>query len=298
MRTHTRGLSCLLAVCLATPAAIPQTQADDTATVKHLEVKGAKITTVRGALSVTVGDCSRWTEADYKALGSLTRVTNLSFGPGFTEQALPLLAGLTELEALATNGMQVSDDGVKALAQFKKLRRLAFFHPSRTFTGVGLARLADLKDLEELTVAGSFAVNNDGLAAISKLKGLKQLRVWHAGNTDEGVQRLKELPALEALTLGQRLTYQPPPCPGDRTIALLLEIKSLKTLVLQESRFSREALGRLKQLPELRQLTLDGVDLSDADFEGLKKDLPHVRVTLTRPTEAGAKRIDALFGKR
>jgi hypothetical protein len=116
-----------LAVCLATPATTGRTQADDTDIVKHLEDKGAKITTAKGALTVSVGDCSNWTEADYKALGSLTRVTNLSFGPGFTEQALPLLAGLTELEALATNGMQVTDDGVKALAQFQKLRRLAFF---------------------------------------------------------------------------------------------------------------------------------------------------------------------------
>jgi hypothetical protein len=187
---------------------------------------------------------------------------------------------------------------VKAFTRFPKLRRLAFFHPPKSFTGAGLAELAVLKHLEDLTVAGSFIVGDDALASIGKIKSLKRLRIWHAGNTNEGIKRLRELPALESLTLGQRLTYTPPACPDDETIAPLLELKTLKTLALMESRHGYESLVRLKQLPALEQLRLDGVDISEADVERLKKSMPGVRITDIKPTEVYMKRIDRLFGKK
>jgi hypothetical protein len=275
-----------------------QTNADDKDALKRLEDKGAKVTTTKGAHSISVGDCTKWTEADYKALGGIPKVTSLSFGPGFTEASLPLLTGLTDLEVFGTNGMQMTDEGVKAFTQFPKLQRLSFFHPPRNFTGAGLDKLAELKSLEDLTVAGSFSVGDDALASISKIKSLKRLRVWHAGNTNEGVKRLKELPALESLALGQRLTYTPPACPNDETIALLLEMKTLKILTLMEARYGYESLVRLKQLPDLKQLTLTGVDISEADFERLKKDMPNVRLGLTKPMEGDMKRIDKLFSNK
>jgi hypothetical protein len=100
------------------------------------------------------------------------------------------------------------------------------------------------------------------------------------------------------LTLGQRLTYTPPACPNDETIALLLKVKTLKSLVLMEARYGYESLVRLKQLPELKEMRLDSVDISDADVERLKKDMPNVRITATKPTDGHMKRIDQLFGKK
>jgi hypothetical protein len=283
---------------VATLVVFGPARADDRDVFKRLEDKGAKVTAARGSYSVMVRECSQWSEADFQALGSIPNVTSLSLGMGFTESSLPLLAGLTDLETFATNGMQVTDQGVKGVAQFRKLKRLAFFHPPRTFTGAGLGQLAVLKDLEDLSVGGSSLVGDEAMASISKIKTLKRLRIWHDGNTNEGVKWLKELPALESLTLGQRLTYTPPPCPDDATIALLLEVKTLKTLVLNESRFGYPSLVRLKQLPELKQLNLDGVDITEADVEHLKRDMPDVRITVTRPSEVFMKRIDDLFGRK
>jgi hypothetical protein len=136
------------------------------------------------------------------------------------------------------------------------------------------------------------------MAAISKLKRLQGLRVWHVGNTNEGVKNLKDLPALESLTLGQRLNQKGDACPNDETIALLTDLKTLKSLELQEARLSFDALVRLKKLPNLKKLTLNGIDISEAEVERLKKELPGVQVTLTKPNEAAIRRINALFGTK
>jgi hypothetical protein len=273
------------------------TQADEATVIQRLADKGAKITTANGAHSVSVGDCSAWSESDYRALGSVPRVTGLSLGLGFSEASLPLLASLTDLELFATNGMQLTDEGVKSLTQFSKLRRLAFFHPSRTFTGRGLDQLAALKNLEELSIGGSFAVGDEALASISRIKTLKRLRLWHIGNTNEGVKQLQDLPALESLMLGQRLTYDPPACPNDDTVTSLLEMKRLKSLTLMETRLSFSSLARLKQLPDLLKLTLDGVELSNEDFERLKHLMPTVKIDLSKPSEIYQRRIDRLLGQ-
>jgi hypothetical protein len=272
-------------------------RADDATIIKDLKEKGVTIAETKGA-GLSIADCSKLTDADYKAIGSLTNLKSLSLGVGFTDKSLPLLTSLSQLEAFTTNGLQFSDESVKEFAQFKKLRTLTFFHPGKQFTGTGLSQLAEVPNLERLSVGGSFTFSDDGMAAVSKLKRLRDLRVWHAGNTNEGVRNLKDLLALESLTLGQRLTQKGGACPNDETIALLADLKSLKSLELQEARLSYDALVRLKKLPSLKRLTLNGIDIGDADFERLRNELPGVQVTLTKPNEAAIRRINALFGAK
>jgi hypothetical protein len=271
-------------------------RADDATIIKGLKEKGATVAETKGGLSI--GDCSKLTDSDYKAISSLTNLKSLSFGVGFTEKSLPLLTSVSQLEAFTTNGFQFSDESVKEFAKFKKLRTLTFFHPGKQFTGTGLSQLAELPHLERLSVGGSFTFSDDGMVAVSKLKRLRELRVWHVGNTNEGVRHLKNLPALESLTLGQRLTQKGDACPNDETIVLLADLKSLKSLELQEARLSFAALVRLKKLPSLKKLTLNGIDIGEADVERLKKELPGAQVTLTKPNEAAIRRINALFGAK
>jgi hypothetical protein len=267
--------------------------AADDETVRQLCEKGVKVTTT----SAEVGDCSKWTEDDFKLLAKLTPLKSLSFGPGLADAHLPLLAGLTELETLQTNLSTISDDGVGGLAAFKNLKILKFFHPSKSFSGSGLAKLAGMEKLERLTVAGSLAFNDEGMAAVGKLTRLKEFRTWHAGQTLEGVKHLKALTTLKNLTLGQRLAYKPPTTIADDTLVVLAELKSLETLELQEARLKREALAQLKGLPALKTLTLAGVDIAEADVEQLRKDLSGVEIKWSKPNDVYQKRIDALFGK-
>jgi hypothetical protein len=283
--------------CLLSVIGFINAHADDATLIKGLKEKGVPIAATNGG-GLSIADCSKLTEADYKAIGSLTNLKSLSLGVGFTDKSLPWLTSLNQLEVFSTNGLQFSDESVKEFAKFKKLRTLLFFHPGKQFTGAGLSQLAELPDLAHLSVGGSFTFSDDGMAAIGKLRQLRELRVWHAGNTNQGVRNLKELPSLESLTLGQRLMQKGEACPNDETIALLADLKSLKSLELQEARLSYDALVRLKKLAGIKKLTLNGIDIGDADVERLKKELPGVRIALTKPNEAAIRRINALFGAK
>jgi hypothetical protein len=265
----------------------------DAEALQQLRDKGVKVT----ATSAEVGDCSKWTEDDFKLLAKLTKLKSLSFGPGLGDAHLPLLASLSELESLQTNLSLITDDGVGGLAALKSLKILKFFHPGKSFSGSGLAKLAGMEKLERLTVAGSLAFNDDGMAAVGKLTRLKEFRTWHAGQTLEGVKHLKTLTSLKNLTLGQRLAYKPPTTIADDTLAVLAELKSLETLELQEARLKRDALVQLKGLSGLKTLTLAGIDIAEAEVDQLRKELAGVEVKWSKPNDVYMKRIDALFGK-
>lgn len=271
--------------------------ADDAEIAGTLKDKGVTVTMTKGAATAAaISDGSKLTDADFGQLGRLVHLKSLDVNKGLTNERLALLTGLSELENLQTNVAIVTDDGLKPLAKLRSLRTLKFFHPGPSFSGAGLAHLVDLPQLQSLTVAGSLAFNDDGMEAVSQLKTLQEFRTWHAGATQEGVKKLKKLPKLKSLNLGQRLTYKPPACPTDDTVAILAELKSLETLQLSETRLSFAALQRLKQLPALKKLTLEGVDLPIADVERLKKELPTVTIAWTEPNETYKKRIRALLG--
>jgi hypothetical protein len=131
------------------------------AAVESLQKLGAKVTQTGGVVTQVQVKCDAFTEADFKALGSFTTIKDLTIsGKTITDDTLALLTGLTELERLSTDGIQLTDDGWKHFAKFQKLKSLAFFHPafrSEKFTGSGLAHLKALPNLERLTFAGSTA---------------------------------------------------------------------------------------------------------------------------------------------
>jgi len=289
-----RGLTLAALTCLLAPA---PARADEAEVARLLREKGATVTETKGVVtSVEAPDCSKWADEEFKALGGLAHLRMLSFGPGLGDASLALLAGLPELEYFSTNLSAISDEGVKSLARFRALKNLKFFHSGKAFSGAGLAALAELPNLERLTVAGSLAFNDEGMAAVGKLTRLKEFRTWHAGHTIEGVRHLKTLGALTSLTIGQRLAYAPPTSLSDETLPVLAEMKSLESLRLEEARLGFDALLRLKDLPGLKKLALEGIDLPEADVERLRKELPKVEIQWTKPNDVYKKRIDKLFG--
>ncbi len=272
--------------------------ADDAEVAQALKDRGATVVLTKGVVTrLEVGDCSKWTDEDFRRVGALSGLKDLSVGPGLTDQTLALLCGLPELEVLQTNESKVTDEGLKALLGLKKLKTLKLFHPGKAFSGTGLAALAELPALERLTVAGSLSFGDEGMAAVGKLVHLKEFRTWHVGHTLEGVKSLRSLKELKSLTLGQRLAYKPPTSLSDETLAVLAELTSLETLRLEEARLKLDSLLQLKKLAGLKTLALEGIDIPEADVDRLKKELPAVAVQWTRPNETYQKRIQALFGR-
>ena len=296
--THLRR-SCLTAAVLVLSLAPTPARADEAELARQLKEKGATLSETKGVVtSFEALDCTKWADEDFRKIGGLSHLKMLSFGPGLGDASLALLTGLPELEYFSSNLSTLSDEGVKSLARFHALKNVKFFHPGKTFSGAGLSVLAELPNLERLTVAGSLAFNDEGMAAVAKLTRPKEFRTWHAGHTLEGVKHLKSLGALTSLTVGQRLSYTPPTSLSDETLAVLAEMKSLESVRLEEARLNFDSLIRLKELPALKKLVLEGIDLPEPDLERFRKELPKVEIQWTAPNETYRKRIDKLFGPR
>lgn len=253
------------------------------ADVESLKKLGAKITETAGAVTQVNVKCDAFTEADFRTLGSFTAIKDLTIsGKTITDETIALLTGLTELERLSTDGIQLTDAGYKHFAAFQKLKSLSFFHPafrSEKFTGSGLAHLKALPNLERLTFAGSTA-GDVALEAIGQLKQLKEFRTWHTAQTQAGNAHLTKL-HLSALRIGQRLPNWGKDSPisfDESTMATLAQIKTLESLELTEARLTAKIIPHLKALPKLTKLKIETVDISAADVEAIKTALPNCQV--------------------
>jgi len=271
--------------------------AADPATAEAAKIRGAETIETKNVLTgLNFKEPKDLTPEDYQQIRRLESLKSLSFGAGLDDAALKILAGMPALESFTTNGATISDEGASAFASFPALRNLTFFHPGKAFQGTGLTALATLPNFESFSVGGSSTFADPGLVAVAGLTHLKALRVWHTGGTLEGVKALRALKELKSLLLGQSLAMKPPALLDDNTVAVLAELTSLESLTLQEARLSLPALSRLKQLPNLKRLTLDNIDIPESDIALLKQELPNAAIQWTAPSEGAKRRITALFG--
>lgn len=282
----------ITALALAFTAAL---HADDAAIAVALKAKGAEITETKGVVTgVAFKDCSKFSAEDFEQLPKLPKLNQVNLGLGANDDTLKALGVLPELEILSTNGLDATDEGIRTLLVFKKLKNLAMFHPGKRFTGVTLGALAELPAFESLTVGGSHEFGDKAMETIATIKGLKGFRTWHTYVTHVGHKQLPALKNLTSLTLGHDLNPALPAELTDDTITMLVTMSSLESLTLMEAKLSLSALSQLKNLPKLKSLTLDGVILSESDVAALKQQLPKVNVRWNKPSDAIKSRIEAV----
>ncbi|MEC9092015.1 MAG: hypothetical protein VX438_04860, partial [Planctomycetota bacterium] len=96
---------------------------------------------------------------------------------------------VAELEKIQdlTFVFQLNDEGLKELAQLKRLRRLLLVKPR--FTDDGLHYLARLPDLQSLVISGA-KITDLGLQPIAKIKSLRNLELLAMPITDQGLAEL------------------------------------------------------------------------------------------------------------
>lgn len=256
-------------------------QAGDLDTLTKL---GAKVTQTAGVITQVNVKCDAFTEADFKTLGTVTTIKDLTIsGKTITDETLALLTGLTELERLSSDGIQLTDAGYKHFAAFQKLKSLSFFHPafrSKDFTGSGLAQLKALPKLEKLTFAGSTA-GDAAMEAIGQLTQLKEFRTWHTAQTQAGNAHLLKLTGLTGLRIGQRLPDWGKDTPvsfDESTMEVLALLKALESLELTEARLNAKIIPQLQALPKLTKLKIETVDIPEADVEAIRAALPNCKV--------------------
>ena len=284
-------------IAVFTPGAF--LRADDIETGKALEQAGARVVFLGDALTqVHFRECNLVGEAELRLIGQLSKLRHLTlYGrcKALTDETLPLLSSLQNLESFGVDGAQISDEGLARLVQFKSLRSLSLFHVSFQmpgFTGVGLRQLKDIPRLESLTLAG-MSIGDDAFAAIAEITQLKQLSTWHTWQTEAGNAEIAKLPNLQSLRLGQRLPRRGIKAPSlsDSSISHLLRIQSLERLKIGEAYFSVERLKALAGLANLKKLSLHETPLSDTELESLRSALPGVEVEFTPLTEEQRRKL-------
>lgn len=301
-------LSIPVAVAVAAEATLPPLKAEsngDVSVSARLTELGAQVTQADGVITkVAFKDCSKLGDADFRLIGQLTDLKSLTlFGQckGLTDETLSYLSGLTKLEELGTDGIQVSDAGLAKFTALSSLRSLSFFHPSfgmKGFDGSGFAALKALPKLERLTVAGT-PFNDKGMAAVAEIKQLRDFRTWHTYQTQAGNESLAKLPELRSLWLGQRLRRYDGGSNAasldDSTFDVLTKLKTLESLTLDEARLSLAALRRLKELPHLKKLELRRIDIPAADIETLRAALPNVAMDWKPLTDEERTKLEAFL---
>jgi hypothetical protein len=137
-------------------------------------------------------------------------------------------------------------------------------------------------------------MGDDGFAAIAQIRSLTELSTWHTWQTEVGNAEIAKLPNLTTLKLGQRLprTGVTAPSLSDASIPTIAAIRNLERLKLGEARFTLTALRQLKDLPKLKELTIYETDISGAEIETLRAELPKVSVTFEPLTPDRRKKLE------
>lgn len=287
------------------PAAEPQTPAPAktapvpaTTPIADGEISGVTLVKTKDVVTgIDVKDCKVLTADDWKRIRQMEALKSVNLAMGFDGAALAILAGMPALESFTTNGSALTDQDLAQFAQFPNLHTLTFFHPGKGITGTGFATLASLPHLQGFTIGGSSIFGDIGMVqVVAGMPRLQEFRTWHTGVTLEGVKALTGLKELKSITLGQHLAMAPPATLNDDAVAVLAGITSLETINLQEARLDVVMLGKLKQIPGLKRLKLDNIELTGGDIDALRKLLPGVDVQWAAPDEDHLKRVNGIFG--
>ncbi|MCI0681104.1 MAG: DUF1559 domain-containing protein [Gemmataceae bacterium] len=239
----------------------------------------------------------RLTDAAIGSIAKLKRLKHLSLTSyvgstelgwmKFSRDALRPLAELRDLEHLHVVGQDIAADTL----QFPKLLSLSL-------GGAGVddacaARIAACRRLQSLELMYT-NITDDGLSKFAGLPELKRLDLNSHVVTDAGIEHLKKSPTMRHVSLrASRLT--------DESLRHLAAIPTLIRLDLHGSgqpgaivgkRFTMAGVERLKALPNLRTLWLSNVH-SDGGFLGLK-ELTQLRGLTLSMTNISELEVEAL----
>ena len=285
---------------LCTSTALCQTR------VESLTAKGAVFKKDKAGVvtEIRFADNSTLTPDDWKEVGKLTTLTRASISRSdsslLNDETAKAIAGLDQLEHFFSNGAEVSDEGMKAFANWKKLRHFGFDHwgwreaGKNKSLGAGIAHLAAIPTLESIRLGGC-RVDNSACEGLAKIKQIQSIDLFHCyAVTDEGIAKLTSLPKLKVITLGPQFT----PRITDRTLEHLSKVASLEQINITETWLTYDAgFVFLKKLPNLKVLNLKFIVADEKDIAKLKADCPKVTIDWTMPDDETTAKTKERFQK-
>lgn len=221
------------------------------------------------------GHLPHLTDAALVHLAQIKTLENLSLHwvEAITDEGIVCLKQLPSLRKLDIKNSKVTDEGLYHLCQIESLEYLDL--PDKGISDKGLAYLGELKNLRHLRIARAHYVNPNmdkdyytdrGVAELAKLQSLEELTIGSIGITDAGLDYIAKLTNIKNLWLFGCSNVT------NKGLAKLTVLKSLRNLDVFEANITIAGLSCLNELPNLRELNLHGVkqDYSGLDISGLK----------------------------
>ena len=184
-----------------------------------------------------------------------------------------------------------TDESLTVLEEFPKLTDLSL--DNTRVTDLGVARISGLSRLVSLGLDGDKDVGDSGMEAISRLKELQYLSIWHTQVTDRGAEALSKLPKLTQLTAGGTKI-------SDRGLAAFEGSTTMTGLVLQRCPITDRAMKSIATMPNISRLALTETQLSDvgiAELSGLAH-LAEISLSNTSVTPTGLAELKAKLTAR
>ena len=122
----------------------------------------------------------------------------LNIGPA--DHVFAKLTGQTGIKTLQIGGQQATDDGLRYVGEMTGLEELIIW-PARSISDAGVAHLTGLKNLKDLRIDKS-KLTDEGLRHLAALRNVEHLSVDGSHFSDTGLNYLKQAKHLKTLYLG------------------------------------------------------------------------------------------------
>ena len=183
---------------------------------------------------------------------------------------------LEELMLYNNSKFSITYDSLQHLSQFPNLKKLYLTNIKASQTG--LKYLGALTRLEELQIdrvvidVNALKVDETELQHLSKLKGLKSLRLSNIQITDKGMKYLSDLTSLEELEI-----FSSKPQITDEGIKYLVNNKKLKNLSISAA-ITDDGIKSLAELKSLESIYLNDATVTQESLDKLYVQLPHLQL--------------------
>lgn len=191
---------------------------------------------------------------------------------------------------LIGNGPLLPNEAFSELAKLPELRSIRIDHNTpapgsggdiERYDGSGVAAMAFSK-LEEIKIGHAF--DDDGMAALAKVKSLRNISMGHSRVTDAGVAHFAKHPNLEEFYISPQAR---PNRITNKSLPSLATIPKLKRIGLHETFVTYDSgLEHLKSLKGILEfVSFKAALVLPSDVEKLKVDHPGLTVETSTPAE-------------
>lgn len=191
------------------------------------------------------------------------------------------LRGLDKLSSIHISQSQISDQSLAVFGTLPALESLSL--QGNNFSDDGPRHLVGLSQLKSLWIGSDETEYTDDIAGhLSKLTSLEELELQSNQLTDAGMSQLAPLTNLRSLYIGGSESAAEGGI-SDESLPVLLAMRELRQLSIQNTRLTDEAAMQLTDLPHLETLMLT-VDVIARDaVDSIREEHPDLKLYVSVP---------------